>query len=149
MSGQMAEKIPPQIPGNSHESVVAYPTGNPPQQVVGGNQSPEHDKGGPNVRGYSARKRVHEKFYAVLGAHRASDRTQHCSQDNRVRNRPPPHVAEDEREGTLGVVTQIGHARLNSPWMDAAGFRSPVSITTRATQNLSTQLAKFPWCKNW
>ena len=78
--GEMAKQVAAQIAGYGNEGVAGDPAGNPPQQVVRGDQRRQQQQAQPCIANAAVdvqprRKRIHQKLHAVLRAHRATDRT--------------------------------------------------------------------------
>ena len=87
MAREMAEEVATHVAGHGHESRVANPARQPPQQVVGGNQGDEDAKPAtprPLRARAQVRQRVDEQLDAVLGDDRAQDGERDRRQDDGV-----------------------------------------------------------------
>ncbi len=116
----MPKQIAAQIAGDGDECVAGDPTGNPPQQVIRGNQRRQKDEPEPGIAGIcagvkSSRQRIHQNLDAVLRAHRAADRAKDRDQNRSVGHRSRLHVAGEKRKGTIGIPTNFFHAGWDSP----------------------------------
>ncbi len=74
MSGEMPEQIAAQITRNTDKGRAGNPTGNPPQQIIRGNQAREQREAEPSVADavvgvQSCRQRIHQNLDTVLRAH--------------------------------------------------------------------------------
>ena len=72
--GEMAKQVAAQIAGYGNKGVAGDPTGNPPQQVVRGDQRRKQQQAQPCIANAAVdvqprRKRIHQKLDTVLRAH--------------------------------------------------------------------------------
>ena len=117
---EVSEQVAAQVAGDGNKRIAGDPTGDPPQQVIRGNQRRQEQEAQPGVSGMgadvkSSRQRIDENLHPVLRAHRAADRAQHGARDGSMRHRPRHHIAGEKRKGPLGVPTSVFHAVWNSP----------------------------------
>src|SRR5262249_59965581 len=110
MTGQVVEEVAPQIAGNADERGVRDPTGQSPKQVIRRDQRHHECEGGPYACPESiACQGIDEELDAVLGADRTADRGQHREEYGAMGNPAPTDEPEYERDGGVGVSTDITH----------------------------------------
>ena len=111
MPGQVAKQVAAQIAGHAHERKAGDPAGEPPQDVVRGDQRHEQRERKPyGMRLAGARQRIDEIFHAVLSRDGTGDRCQHRRNDHAMRERAAPRIAENERIWTTGKTAELIHA---------------------------------------
>ena len=119
MSGEMSEQITPKVPGNCNESEARDPPGEPPKQVVAGDQRDQQQKPHPDMdvaRCNSPGQAVDKKLDGKLRPYGAADGSDHRRHNNSMRDRPRPHVTHHEWERTIGIPTAIFHAESDPPF---------------------------------
>ena len=97
MPGQMAEQIAAQVAGHADEGEAGDPAGDPPQQIVGGDQRHQQRECDPDavIAPGRARQRVNQIFtpYCVPVEQATAASTR--AEDHGVGDRPPPHIATE------------------------------------------------------
>jgi hypothetical protein len=109
VAGQVAKEIGSQVAGHLHERIICDPTGHPPQQIVGGDQRNQQDKGEPHRIAAVGRvgKGINQRLDAILGRDRATDRRQHGGHNDGMRYGPPTQIAPDESQWTRCEAAEI------------------------------------------
>ena len=109
--GEVPKQVAPQVAGHTDKGEIRNPTGDAPQQVIGGDQRTEQNKCCPYVGGHPMGKRVDQILDAVLRADRTPYRREDRGQDRCVGDWALPHIAKDKNKRTIGVLAKVGHAR--------------------------------------
>jgi hypothetical protein len=106
----MAENIPPQISGDTYKREARYPACDPPQKIVGSNQSHEKCECQPYaIVGRPGGESIDEIFDAVLCAHGASNGCSNSSHNRDVRRRSLAEITQHESERTMSVSRETVH----------------------------------------
>ena len=108
----MPEQIVAQIAGDGDEYVARDVTREPPQQIVGSDERDQDPERGPylaNIVPPEARERIDQQPHAILRADGTTHGSEHRGGDQRVRERPHPHVVSEERKRPVGKARQIAH----------------------------------------
>ena len=110
----MTKEIAPQIAGDGNKGVAGNPTGNPPEEIIRGDQAREQRQAEPGVADaavgvQSRRQRIHQNLDTVLRAHRATDGAKYRDQDRGMGNGARFDVVSEERKRTLSVPISLVH----------------------------------------
>ena len=83
----MAKQLASQIAADGNKGEAADPTGEPPQQIVGGDQYGENSEGSDDVGSLRPlRQRIDEELHPILRRHRATDGADDGHKDRKMRD---------------------------------------------------------------
>ena len=110
MTGQMAEQVAPQIAGDAHEREARDPAGEPPQQIVGGDQGNQKEKREPDaLRGGGPAASVSTRYFTPYCVVTEQPTAASTAATMTAWPRPQPDIAKDEREWPIGVAAGVVH----------------------------------------
>ena len=142
MAGEMAEKLRTEIAGHPDEGGARDPAGDPPEQIIPGDEQREKQKGGPRpfIRMRAARHGVDQTFDAILGADRAGHSGEHRQHDEAVRHGPARHIAPEQRDRSVPVTADIPRQ-----WLKFTLFRIGTAGRRRRWVSIRLSSNRFPW----
>jgi hypothetical protein len=105
----VAKEIGSQVAGHIHERIICGPAGHPPQQIVGGDQRNQQEKGEPHRIAAMGRvsKGIDQCLDAVLGRDRAYDRRQNGGYNDGMRHGPPTKITRNESQWARCEAAQV------------------------------------------
>ena len=70
MACEVTKQLAAQVTGNADEGMACDPTGESPQQIVGGDQRYQNHEGEPHgITAWAGRERVDQEFHTILRAY--------------------------------------------------------------------------------
>ena len=119
MAGQMAKQVAADVAGDADKCEAGDPAGQPPQQIVGGNQRHQEEKRAPHAsRCVGAREHVDQILHAVLRADRANYGGQHRVTMTAGMHGRMPDVTKYEGEWPVSVTIWLLHRALDLDFLD-------------------------------
>ena len=105
VTGQVTENVAAQIAGHAHEGEARGPAGDPPQEIIRGDQRHEKNECQPYAAGAGrpGRQTVDQIFHAVLRAHRTGDGCNDGGQNDHMRGKTLAKVAQHKWKGPVRV----------------------------------------------
>jgi hypothetical protein len=103
--GNRSENVAAQIPRHSHKCEARRPAGDPPQEIIRCDQRHEKNECQPYAAcaGRAGRQTVDQILHAILRAYRTSNCCHNGGQDDDMRRKTVPKIAQDERKRAIGV----------------------------------------------
>src|SRR6266550_6204944 len=104
----MLEEITPYIARDSHETAGSDPAGQPPKQIVAGDEREQQDHGRPQLwlRCSPRSQDIDQVFDPVLRTDRAANRGEYRGEDQDVAARMPSGIMHQERAGPARCQTR-------------------------------------------
>ncbi len=104
----MIEEVEPEIAADGHEGIGRDPAGEPPQQVVPGDERQQEPYSPPQreIAGLSQTQYVDEVLDGVLRADRATDRAEHGKEHEQVARQPSADIMQEKDAGTVRRIAR-------------------------------------------
>src|ERR1700681_4909973 len=106
MAGQVTEDVAAQVAGHADKCEARGPAGDPPQEIIGGDQCYQEAECQPYAitMRRSRREAINQIFDTILRAYRTGDGRCDCDQDDDMRCKTLAQIAQHECEGTMRIA---------------------------------------------